>query len=431
MKSNSRKRGFTLIELLIVVLIVAILAAVAVPQYQKAVLKSRFSSLMPIAKSIASSNEVYYMEHGNYASSPANLDVAGQATYADGTALALGNNLDYAYVLASRPDANNRYIVYQHHSVNFPNEAHCEALDNNTQAVAVCQSLGFTKDKGHILSDAYTTYTQEGDGNGMAPGVRLLASLASCAPANSKTGYTCTNSVDTQNGTATKEVCTTAASSSTDVCFKTIYYADGSYIQYGSVAPNYSGVSTQYAKYDADGNLLSSWSGYYNSLGSIRGGGADYVYDANGVRRAEKWCSERDSSTFECTSYSNTIFSYIYDDDGKLSYWGNCWGTLNSDGTCSQNVSARQTYFYDSEGKLTGSQDENGTYSYIYDNEGRLIARKNINDNGYGNYVYVYNEDGTGRAKRTCGKGSITETGGCSFYMDNQNDTAEFGWWRN
>ena len=69
------KKGFTLIELLVVVLIIGILSAIALPQYQKAVWKSRNTQLKTVTASLAQAQQTYYMANGRWAGNFDELDI--------------------------------------------------------------------------------------------------------------------------------------------------------------------------------------------------------------------------------------------------------------------------------------------------------------------------------------------------------------------
>ena len=74
MKENKIK-GFTLIELLVVVLIIGILSAVALPKYEKAILKSRFVQMQTAIRAIYDAQTVYQLANGEYATQFSDLSL--------------------------------------------------------------------------------------------------------------------------------------------------------------------------------------------------------------------------------------------------------------------------------------------------------------------------------------------------------------------
>jgi type IV pilus assembly protein PilA len=76
---QKRRGGFTLIELLIVIVIIGILAAIAIPKFGKTREKAYFKAMQSDLRNLAAQQEIYYSNLSSnytYASSLTDLDIS-------------------------------------------------------------------------------------------------------------------------------------------------------------------------------------------------------------------------------------------------------------------------------------------------------------------------------------------------------------------
>ena len=150
-------KGFTLIELLVAVLIIGILAAIAVPQYQVAVKKADLSRYMSLVAALKQAEEVYYLTNGNYSYNFDLLDIdlpvnsqCTRTTTSGGDIYDCGN-VRYGIFNKEKVEAGNNTIrysqVFQEPKVGWAgygqtHKGDIECKARGTAAIKACQTLG-------------------------------------------------------------------------------------------------------------------------------------------------------------------------------------------------------------------------------------------------------------------------------------------------
>jgi type IV pilus assembly protein PilA len=99
---SSNRRGFTLIELLIVVVIIGVLAAIAVPKFQNTKGKANAASLRADLRNLVTAEEAYFYDNSAYTTdiTALNIRMTTGVTLTFGTATAAGWSAKVTHPLA-------------------------------------------------------------------------------------------------------------------------------------------------------------------------------------------------------------------------------------------------------------------------------------------------------------------------------------------
>lgn len=110
------QKGFTLIELMIVVAIIGILAAVAIPAYQDYTIRAKISEVMVIASAAKTTTSEYYLSTGSMPDSTGQAGINTNADQSDYVSLIQfatnGTGAVLTYTLDNLGDPDGQTIVF-------------------------------------------------------------------------------------------------------------------------------------------------------------------------------------------------------------------------------------------------------------------------------------------------------------------------------
>ena len=160
--SKYPRGGFTLIEVLVVVLIIGILAAIALPQYKMAVLKTKLARAKQTVSDMRKAYEMYYLVNGVYPTKFSELDFASK--FDDSNIINMGDytckiNDTWKEIICS---VDNRIEYYFNFYTSDSNRitVYCSSFSIDTADIynRVCQ-----QDTGRVTpsycSSSYCTYS--------------------------------------------------------------------------------------------------------------------------------------------------------------------------------------------------------------------------------------------------------------------------------